>query len=44
MKLDGEAPRVATPPPELGEHNDEVWGGLGLSPDEIAELRKDGAI
>jgi crotonobetainyl-CoA:carnitine CoA-transferase CaiB-like acyl-CoA transferase len=28
-----------TPPPTLGQHNDEVLGGLGLSPEELAELR-----
>ena len=31
-------------PPLLGEHTDEVLGELGLSPDELANLRRDGAI
>src|SRR3546814_6218929 len=32
-------------PPLLGEHNDEVLGGLmGLTPERIAELREIGAI
>ena len=32
------------PPPKLGEHNDEVYGELGLSPDEVAALRVEGAV
>ncbi len=44
VKLDGSAPAVSTPPPELDQHGAEVWGALGLSSDEIAALKKDGAI
>ena len=44
IKLDGHAPSVENPPPELGEHNDQIWGELGLSPNEIAALRSSGAI
>jgi crotonobetainyl-CoA:carnitine CoA-transferase CaiB-like acyl-CoA transferase len=32
-------PLRRTPPPTLGQHNDEVLGELGLSAAEIAELR-----
>ena len=31
-------------PPTLGQHNDEVLSGLGLSRDELAALRRDGVI
>ena len=31
-------------PPLLGEHTDDVLGGVGYSADEIAKMRKDGAI
>ena len=44
IKLDGDAPRVDTPPPELDQHAYEIWGALGLSTDDIARLRRDGAI
>ena len=36
--------RVATPPPELGEHTDEVLRGLGYDPAAIAALRRDGVV
>jgi len=44
MKINGAAPTVEDPPPELGAHNDDVWRALGLSADEIAQLRKDEVI
>lgn len=44
VKIDGEAPALADPPPRLGEHNDEVWSELGLDESEIAALRAAGAI
>lgn len=44
IKVDGTAPNVASPPPTLGEHNDEVWGALGLSKADIDRLKKDGVI
>lgn len=44
IKLNGAAPKVATPPPQLGQDNDEVWGALGLTASEIQALTKDGVI
>ena len=44
FKLDGRAPRVSTPPPELGQDAAEIWGALGLGADDLARLRADGAI
>ncbi|MEP0940121.1 MAG: CoA transferase [Rhizobiaceae bacterium] len=44
VKLDGEAPAVDTPPPELGQDNQTVWSQLGLTTDEIAELKSKGTI
>ncbi|MGX9356169.1 CaiB/BaiF CoA transferase family protein [Roseobacteraceae bacterium S113] len=38
LKLDGVAPQVDTPPPELGVDNAAVWRSLGLSDEEIADL------
>lgn len=44
IKLDGTAPTVDAPPPELGQDNETVWADLGLSPEEIADLKQDGVI
>ena len=44
VKLNGEPPAVSTPPPRLGEHNDAVYGELGLAREEIARLREEGVI
>ncbi|MEM6407383.1 MAG: CoA transferase [Pseudomonadota bacterium] len=43
-KLDGAPPTVATPPPELGQENDAIWGSLGLSLTEIETLKQEGVI
>ena len=32
------------PPPTLGQHNDEIWAELGLSADQLADLRREGVI
>ena len=42
--IDGEKPMPASYPPDLGEHNHEVWSALGLSPDEIAVLQEEGIV
>lgn len=44
IKMDGAAPSVTTPPPELGADTEAVLGELGLTADEIAALRESGAI
>jgi formyl-CoA transferase len=36
--------QVARPAPALGQHSDEILAEAGLSPDEIAGLRKSGAV
>jgi crotonobetainyl-CoA:carnitine CoA-transferase CaiB-like acyl-CoA transferase len=36
--------RVVAPPPELGEHTDEVLGGLGYDAAAIASFRRDGVV
>ena len=35
---------VRMPPPELGQHTDEVLAELGYRPDEVATMRKDGDL
>lgn len=35
---------VETPPPTLGEHNAEVYGRLGLAPEDLAALKTKGVI
>jgi len=44
VRLSGTPPSVRRHPPLLGEHTDEVLADLGYGADDIAALRKDGAI
>jgi crotonobetainyl-CoA:carnitine CoA-transferase CaiB-like acyl-CoA transferase len=44
VRLSGTPPSVRRHPPLLGEHTDEVLADLGYGADEIAALRRDGAI
>ncbi|HEV2248955.1 MAG TPA: CoA transferase [Candidatus Limnocylindria bacterium] len=44
VRMDGTPPSVRTPPPLLGEHTAAVLAELGYGPDEIATLRKGGAL
>lgn len=39
----GEAPALRFPP-RLGEHNDAVYGALGYSPAQVADLRRRGVV
>ena len=39
FRLSGGDPTVDTPPPLLGQHNDEIFAELGFSPDEIEVLK-----
>ena len=44
FKLAHGGPSIETPPPRLGEHNDEILGGLGYAASDIAALRDEGVI
>jgi formyl-CoA transferase len=44
IKVNGAAPAVDTPPPQLGEHTDLLLTELGYSSEEVAALREDGAV
>lgn len=44
FKIDGQAPRVDAPPSSLGANTDEVLAELGLSAEEIAQLREQGVV
>jgi len=37
-------PSIETPPPRLGQHTEEILGGLGYTPDQIAQLRTEDVI
>jgi crotonobetainyl-CoA:carnitine CoA-transferase CaiB-like acyl-CoA transferase len=43
-KLSDSPGAITAPPPKLGQHTDEVLGGLGLSAAEIADLRAQGVV
>ncbi|WP_299847791.1 CoA transferase [uncultured Paracoccus sp.] len=44
IKLDGEAPSVAAPPPALGADNDAILASLGYAADDIRSMRERGEI
>ena len=35
---------LRTPPPQLGEHTEEILGHLGYAPDDVARLRTEGVV
>lgn len=44
FKMNGEPPQVDTPPPTLSQHTDEILAEMGLSSDEIDQLRNDSVV
>jgi len=44
FKVNGQAPRVDSPPPTLGQHSDEILASLGYSAADIEALRAEKAI
>ena len=36
--------QIRQPAPTLGQHNDEIYGGLGITPGEIIALKKEDVI
>ena len=44
IKMDGDAPSVNAPPPELGQDNQDILSSLGFSNDEIDNFAKEGVL
>jgi crotonobetainyl-CoA:carnitine CoA-transferase CaiB-like acyl-CoA transferase len=45
MKLSLTPGSINTPSPKLGEHNEEVYGGLlGFNPEKLFNLKREGII
>ena len=44
VQLDGVAPSVEDPPPELGQDNEEIWGALGYDAATLDALAADGVV
>lgn len=44
FKVNGEAPTVAFPPPQLGEHTDSILMELGYSAQDVANFRKEKVV
>lgn len=44
FKVNGEVTGAASPPPQLGEHTEEMLKGLGMTGDDIQNLRRAGVI
>ena len=43
-KINGTRPSVKAPPPELGQHNTEVFGKLGVDQATLLKLKNSGVI
>ena len=45
LKLSGTPASIRTPAPELGQHNNEVYGSmLGYTAEQVAELEREGVL
>ena len=44
LTLGGQRLGIRQPPPALGQHTQDILLGLGLSPEEVEQLRRDGVV
>lgn len=44
FQFSADGPRVTSPPPRMGEHNEEILGALGYTGDDVKRLKSQGVI
>ncbi|MDA0342368.1 MAG: CoA transferase [Proteobacteria bacterium] len=43
-RLSGTPAQMRTPAPDIGQHNDEIYGAIGISPGDLEKLKQQGVV